>query len=201
MIGRLTGHLVDLAPDGLGVIDVNGVGYEIHVPLCFAPQALGQELLTVYVHTHVREDVLALYGFATALDRQLFRALISVASVGPKLAFAILNKRDAKTLATAIIAQDKTALKGISGVGKRIIDRIFLDLPSKLEALNITDVGAPLAAQSSAAPTGHRAVLLSALVNMGYKANDVERVLSSLPMEESSDVQALLRDALARLTG
>ncbi len=119
MIGRLTGRILDEQADGSIVVDVGGVGYEVFVPLGTVGRLEDRENATLHVHTHVREDVFVLYGFASADDRVAFRALLTVTGVGPKLALAILSALEADTLVQAIETSDKLGFKGISGVGRK----------------------------------------------------------------------------------
>src|SRR5204863_148839 len=105
------------------VLDVNGVGYELFVPLtALGRLAHGTEAVTLHVHTHVREDALVLYGLATLDDRAAFRTLLGVSSVGPKIALAILSQMTGTELARAVATEDPGAFKGISGVGKKIAE-------------------------------------------------------------------------------
>jgi Holliday junction DNA helicase RuvA len=199
VIGRLTGILADVAEDGSVVIDVGGVGYEVFVPLGHTGRLDPSGPLTLHVHTHVREDAITLFGFASAEDRRAFRALLGVSSVGPKLALAILGRLDAGALAEAIAREDKASFKGIHGVGTKTVERILIDLKGKL----------PLA-QASKATTSRGAVaapkaagvdtVVGALVNMGYKRAEVERALESMPEGYAElPVERLLREALAAL--
>src|SRR5258706_12602218 len=124
MIGRLTGFpLAD--EDGALVVDVRGVGYEIAAPLGTAGRAAkdAEGRITVYVHTHVREDALMLFGFATETERHAFRTLIGVSNVGPKTALAVLSALPSADLARAIAAKDVPRLTAISGVGKKTAER------------------------------------------------------------------------------
>src|SRR5690606_32894863 len=128
VIGRLSGSCVEHMEDGAVILEVGGVGYEIFVPLGAMGRLPSEGTITVQVHTHVREEAITLYGFATEEDKRAFRALLGVSSVGPKLALAILGRLDADALAEAIAREDKAALKGISGVGAKTVERIMLDL-------------------------------------------------------------------------
>lgn len=204
MIGRLRGVIADRLPDGSSIVDVNGVGYEVFVPL----GTLGRlpappEDVTLYVHTHVREDQLVLYGFARAEDRSAFRALLGISNVGPKLALAILGAMDARQLAAAIASQDKTRFQGIPGVGKRTVERLLLELKDKLGFVAAAVVmpakangrGGP---PSDAAPLAQVAALL---INMGFKPTEAELAVASVAgeSEQEPSVETLLRKALSRL--
>lgn len=198
MIGRLTGVLADRAVDGSCVLDVGGVGYEVFVPL----SALGRlasegPQVTLHVHTHVREDALTLYGFPSSRDRAAFRALLSVSSIGPKLALAILGALDADGLAQAVASGDRAAFKGIPGVGRKTAERLLLDLKDKLPKA-VALGGAPLAtrgATTPAAPSGPRATVVGVLVQMGYKPSEAERAVGAL-RDDEAPVEELIRAAL-----
>lgn len=205
MIGRLRGVIADRLPDGSCIVDVAGVGYEVFVPL----GSLGRlpqppEAVTLHVHTHVREDALLLYGFATAEDRTAFRTLMSVSSIGPKLALAILSAMDARQLASAIASQDPKRFKGIPGVGKKIVERILLELR---DSLGFSSTSVPLPAPSPGvprpAPNGNAplAQLASALVSMGFKPAEADRAVAAIADgAEGKTMEALLKDALAQLS-
>ncbi|MCC6874065.1 MAG: Holliday junction branch migration protein RuvA [Sandaracinaceae bacterium] len=204
MIGRLRGTIAERAADGSIVLDVAGVGYEVFVPY----GSLGRlpappEQVTLHVHTHVREDALVLYGFATPDDRTAFRMLLGVSNVGPKIALAVMGAMDARELASAIASQDPKRFKGMPGVGKRTVERILLDLKDKL-GLSILGAAAPSAGAVSrpdapARPAGPLAQVASMLVSMGFKPSEAERAVASLDDTERP-VETLLREALAHLS-
>lgn len=200
MIGRLKGMVVDRGVDGSCIVEVGGVGYELFIPL----GALGRlpdapEHVELHVHTHVREDALLLFGFATQADRFAFRALLGVSSIGPKLALSILSSLDAGELAMAIATEDRTRFKGISGVGKKTVERIMLDLKDKLP----TD--GPVSARRAEPPVAAAAggvadQLLSTLTQLGYRRAEVEPVVRSVcGGERDEPLENLLREALAAL--
>src|SRR5579859_2180125 len=151
MIGRITGRVVAQEADGALVVDVGGVGYELMIPLGTVGRARVDDggRVTLWVHTHVREDALALYGFADDVERIAFRALIGVSNVGPKIAIAVLGALPAADLARAIARQDVGAFKGVPGVGKKIAERLLLELRDKLPEVP--------AVAAAAAPAGARA--------------------------------------------
>jgi Holliday junction DNA helicase RuvA len=134
VIGRLRGAIVQQGLEGLVILEVGGVGYEVHVPLGTVGRLPdgGAGEATLHVHTHVREDALILYGFDTPEDKAAFRALLTVNSIGPKLALAILSSLSAPELAQAIAREEKARSSGISGVGSKTVERILLDLKDKL---------------------------------------------------------------------
>lgn len=197
MIGRLRGTIVEEHEDGSLTVDVSGVGYEVHAPLGTRGR-LGEGTVTVYVHTHVREDAITLFGFASDEDRRVFRLLLGVNGIGPKVALAILGRLDGPELGAAVARQDPTAFKGIPGVGKKLVERLLLDLRDK----PLPTGGATLRAKPTA-PTpplgGTPAAVVSALVNMGFKRAEAERAIESLEVREDGTFESLLRDTLAVL--
>lgn len=196
--------IADRLPDGSCIVEVGGVGYEVFVPMgTLGRLPLEPEVVTLHVHTHVREDQLTLFGFARTEDKRAFRTLLGISNVGPKLALAILGSMDARQLASAIAAQDKTRFKGIPGVGKRTIERLLLELKDKLSFVTASAVipppkknGKPVA-DTDGAPLAEVAKLL---VNMGFKPAEAERAVASVAGEsDDASVEALLRKALAQL--
>jgi Holliday junction DNA helicase RuvA len=169
------------------------VGYDVQVPLStFYGLGDAGARVQLRVHTHVREDTIALYGFASALEQDLFERLISISGIGPKLALAVLSGIEPGELVRAVGAQDVARLTRIPGVGKKTAERIGLELKDKLPA-------AALAAQQDAGDAGGeiRGDLLSALVNLGYQRpvaeKSVDAILKRVP---DADFEALLREVL-----
>lgn len=185
--------------DGSIVLDVGGVGYEVWVPLGTLGR-LGNERIVLHIHTHVREDLLVLYGFGSQEDRAAFRALMGVSSVGPKLALSILSHLDAKQLAAAIARDDREAFKGISGVGKKIVERLVLELKDKLGFVSPSSVGSVASPITIVKPTGPLAQVSSMLVSLGFRPSEAERAIAAIAEHAATkDTSALLREALAAL--
>lgn len=202
MIGRLTGTIEHREGDGSVIVDVNGVGYEVFLPIGAAGRAGSEtgQAVELYIHTHVREDAMTLFGFVTAEDRAAFRALLKVTSIGPKLALAIIGVMNAEELRDAVASQNKAAFKGISGVGKRTVERILLDLEGKLDFAASGKTGVRLRAVPSSAGAASDAVI-GALVQMGYKRSEAEAAVGGASGESSDDnVEGLLRAALSALS-
>lgn len=200
MIGRLTGAIVEHTLEGACVLDVNGVGYEVFVPL----GSLGRlprapELVTLHVHTQVREDSLTLYGFANGEDKTAFRTLISVTGIGPKLALGILSNMNAAELADAINRDDKARFKGVSGVGKKLVERLVLELKDKLSFVS-SPVGRALMVDRPGAQNafeGSLSVVHGALVSMGYRPGEADVAVTKIKSQaEGKLAQELLREAL-----
>ena len=194
MIGRLTGTLAEKTVEAV-LIDVGGVGYEVHCPLTVLERMPPSgATAALFVHTHVREDQIALFGFNSSEERALFRMLIAVTGVGPKLATVCLGGLPAETLARAIIDNDLKRLSSIPGIGKRTAERLVLELRDKLAKSG--GVMTPRTPSTS----GHLEDLQSALVNLGYRSNDVGLIIAALQKESpTASFEELLRLALKRL--
>ncbi len=204
MIGRLTGTVLQDEDDFVVVVDVGGVGYDVHAPLGTSARTAktADGKCTFFVHTHVREDILALYGFATAEDRAAFRALLSVSSIGPKSAISILSVLPAGELADAIARQEVKTLTAISGVGKKTAERILLELEGKIApSPGGSSKNSSRNQPKSTSLEGQALALHGALVNLGYKPVEAERAVTALgDIEAETDLSSLLRRALASLT-
>lgn len=194
MIARLTGRIVEKIP-GRVIVDVNGVGYDVLVPLStYYVAGDAGAAVTLRVHTHVREDVIALYGFATSLEQDLFERLISISGVGPKLGLAVLSGIEPAELIRAIRTQDVARLTRIPGVGKKTAERIGLELKDRLPAA-LTAIGQ--AAVDAAPEDQHRTDLVSALVNLGYQRQTAEKAVErTLKASPDAPFEQTLRDAL-----
>jgi len=202
MIGRLTGVPLEDA-DGALVVDVGGVGYELLVPQGAVGRA-GRDAdgrAVFHVHTHVREDQITLFGFASESERLAFRTLIAIPNVGPKTALSVLSALPAADLARAIAAKDVKRLTGVPGIGKKTAERLVLELRDKLPILSSEPVaasGAP--GVGPGRPPSPRDALLSALVNMGYKTAEAESAMASLQGRlDGTPMAELVREALVLL--
>lgn len=208
MIGRLVGRIVEDSPDGMLVLDVGGVGYEVSVPLGAVGRAAADPAgpVTLFIHTHVREDAFLLYGFATREDRAAFRHLISISNIGPKIGMSILSVLAATELALVIKRGETNRLTAIPGVGKKTAERIVLELKDKLilppAALAAAAAKAPGAEPSKApAPSSHGELLHGALTRMGFRPAEAERAVTALGKRvDTEPLGDLVRDALALLS-
>ncbi len=197
MIARLKGTLAEKAPNRL-TVDVGGVGYDVLVPLSTF-YGIGEPgaAVALRIHTHVREDVIALYGFASALEQELFERLISISGIGPKLALAVLSGIDPGELVRAIRTQDVARLTRIPGVGKKTAERIGLELKDRLPLAG-ADAGQ---AEGPAAADDLRSDLLSALTNLGYKGQVAEKAVdAALKKTPEGSFEQVLRDILRGMT-
>ena len=173
MIARLNGKVLEKHPNRV-IVDVAGVGYDVLVPLstfyvCGEPGTP----IALKIHTHVREDQLALYGFATGLELVMFEKLIAVSGIGPKLALSVLSGIEPRDLAGAILRNDIARLTAIPGVGKKTAERICVELRDRLPK---TIEASPASPADSA-----REDLTSALANLGYHRQAIDKVLDKLP--------------------
>lgn len=187
MIGRLRGVVADKGPERV-LLDVAGVGYELAVPprtLVELPP-IGDEAV-VHTHLYVREDAMALFGFGSADQRDLFRILLGVSGVGPKVALAILGTMSPDDLRRAVLTEDAAALTAVPGIGKRSAQKLMLELRPKLE-LPDTDL------MPSHSPL---AEVRSALEGLGYQSEEIRGAMADLP--ETDEVESLLRHALQAL--
>jgi Holliday junction DNA helicase RuvA len=194
VIALLRGTLIEKAPSRV-IVDVAGVGYDVQVPLSTF-YGLGEPGTNVAlkIHTHVREEVIALYGFGTRLEQDLFERLIAINGIGPKLALAVLSGIEPAELVRAIRRQDVARLTAIPGVGKKTAERIGLEMKDRL----VPAFETAGQAQDAASPADQlRTDLLSALLNLGYQRVPAEKAIDKV-LEASPDVsfQDALRDVL-----
>jgi Holliday junction DNA helicase RuvA len=198
MIASLRGRLAEKQPNRI-IVDVGGVGYDIAVPLS-TYYKLGEpgSDVVLRVHTHVREDTLALYGFSTVLELRIFERLIGISGIGPKLALAVLSGIDVADLVRAVQAGDVGRMTAIPGIGKKTAERIGLELKDKLPK-GIIDESA-VGAEAGAPGRELRQDLLSALLNLGYHRPLAEKAVeAALARVESPAFETVLRQALREL--
>jgi Holliday junction DNA helicase RuvA len=196
MIGYLQGTLIQATPDRL-LLDVQGVGYEVHVPLStwYEIEKRREEKIRLFIHTHMREDGIALFGFWTEREKLLFERLIAVSGIGPRLARVILSGMPPDDLLGAIASGDLGRLATIPGIGKKTAERMVLELREKMREL-----AAELPETTAAAAPADQDVV-SALVNLGYKASQAERAVAEARREKpEAAFNELLRSSLNRLS-
>lgn len=191
MIAYLRGRLIARHPNQ-AIVETGGVGYDvtISVPTFSGLPPMGGDV-ALYIHTHVREDQLALYGFLQAEEKQLFEKLITVSGIGPKLAITILSGMAAQELGNAIRGNDVARLTKIPGIGRKTAERLVLELRDKLQVVG------PEVVPAIPALSAVREDVMSALVNLGYQRTMAEKALASVPKEGSFD--AMFRGALAAM--
>jgi len=197
VIAHLRGRIFEKHPNRL-VVDVNGVGYDVFVPLStfYGLGDPGSET-ALRIHTHVREDALVLYGFATLLEQEIFERLIGISGIGPKVALAVLSGIEPLELIRAIERGDLARLTAIPGVGKKTSERIVLELKDRLPRAQIAAVAAGVAATESSTL---RDDLLSALVNLGYHRPLAEKAVeSAIKAQPDGGFERTLKQALREL--
>jgi len=193
VIGRLQGVLVSIAPPQV-LIDVQGVGYEVEVPLSLlADLPSPGQAVTLITHLQVSDTAHSLYGFLHASQRELFRKLMKVSGIGAKLALAILSGINPAQFASTIQAGDVQALTRIPGVGKKTAERLVMELRDQLEPG--ADDGIP--GQAARLP-GAQAEASSALQQLGYKPQEADRIIKSVASDDMS-TEAMIRAALQAL--
>ncbi len=195
MIALLTGLIAHKSPDHI-ILDVHGVGYRVMIPFSTYYELPEEGTATLHIHTSVREDAIQLYGFRTRTEKSFFQLLISVSGIGPKLARDILSNIQPAPLAAALLQGDLHKLSAIPGIGKKTAERLVLELKDKVGKL---DSGtAPVAGEGSltAPEAGIKDDVTSALLNLGYKEQQVRKVLAELDCAAAPSVEQLLKQAL-----
>jgi Holliday junction DNA helicase RuvA len=203
MIGRLEGVLREKRPTRV-LIDVAGVGYEVSVPLStFAVLPDEGKVVSLRIHTHVREDALVLFGFSSVREREVFELLLLASRVGPKLALTVLSGIDANDLVTAIRDGQVAVLQSVPGIGRRMAERIVVELRDRVAELAITPEGPSTDREprSEAASEGALDEILSALSNLGVSRAQAERSARSALTElgPEAPIEGLIRTALRGL--
>jgi Holliday junction DNA helicase RuvA len=191
MIAHLRGRLLAKHPNQ-AIVETGGVGYDvtISVPTFSDLPGVGSEV-ALHIHTHVREDLIALYGFLRSAEKRLFEKLITVSGIGPKLAITILSGMPADDMVSAIRGNDVARLTRIPGIGKKTAERMVLELRDKLPAEGTGEVAAPKM-------TAVEEDVLSALMNLGYQRPAAERALAG--SARNGSFEAMFRGALATLS-
>ena len=191
MIASLTGKIESLRADG-AVINVGGVGFKVNMPTSvLASLGTPGKDVKVFTHTHVREDNLSLFGFATAEELWLFEVLISVSGLGPKLALAMLSALTPEQITMAIASGSADMLDTVPGIGKKVAGRIILELKEK--------IGAGLAISPASHMSEENADVLGALTSLGYSASEAVKAVTSLPSDSNLKLEDKVKLALQYL--
>ena len=200
MIGKLSGTVDEVAAD-YAIVDVHGVGYVAYCPARTLDRLTRGEAAVLFIETVVREDMIRLYGFSAAADRDWFRLLQTVQGVGAKVALAILSTLPGEALGQAIALQDKAAVSRTPGVGPKLAQRIVAELKDKGPAGVIAGVPAAAISAITRAPKGAPAEAVSALVNLGYCQSEAGQAVAAAVAELGDDagLDKLIRDGLKRL--
>jgi Holliday junction DNA helicase RuvA len=197
MIAHLRGRLLSKTPNQ-AIVDCNGVGYEVTISVATFSELPGEGAeAALYIHTHVREDQLALFGFADTQEKRLFERLLTISGIGPKLAITVLSGISSDRLVAAIRSGDHATLTKIPGIGKKTAERVVLELKDKLD-----DMAVPTAAPTGPhhGPAGDDA--LSALVNLGYPRPVAQKAIETAIEKNpaaTSDFETLFRAAMAAI--
>lgn len=187
MIAQLEGKIAGLKGNSV-ILSVGGVGYQVFVSAYTLGKLAGQDQALLHIHTHVREDQLALYGFLNEEELTMFELLISISGIGPKVALSILSIADVKTIRTAIVNKDPSILTRVSGVGKKTAERVIIELQNKVDAVGIEDQASALAGQDA----------IEALTSLGYSVSQAREALK-LVAPDIKDVSMRIRQALRNL--
>jgi Holliday junction DNA helicase RuvA len=195
MIGQLRGRLADKRPNQI-LIDVGGVGYLVSVPLStYAGLGELHTEVTLLIHSHIREDQFALYGFLSSREKHLFEMLLSASGVGPTLALKILSGMSAEELIPAIRGNDLGRLTKIPGVGRKTAERMVVELKDKLEAMTVLEQK-----PATSSPAGVEADVVSALINLGYDGRTAENAVTEGKRSVgTSNFEKLLKASLQAL--
>ncbi|HEU4345932.1 MAG TPA: Holliday junction branch migration protein RuvA [Candidatus Binatia bacterium] len=195
MIAQISGTLAHKVP-GEVVIDVAGVGYQVLIPLnvFYGLPDIGAPI-SLYIHTHLREDALQLFGFQALEEKQIFLLLNSVAGIGPKLAVNILSGIPAEELAQAVKQGDQIRLVSIPGVGKKLAERMIVELRDKFATLQPQRVPA---AHSDGSQLSQDSI--SALVNLGYRKNEVEKNVRDVIHDGKRSLEEIIKEVLRRMS-
>jgi Holliday junction DNA helicase RuvA len=190
MIAHLRGRLIVKHPNQ-AIVEVGGVGYDVNISVStFSELPAPPAEVALFIHTHVREDAMMLFGFLREREKQLFEKLISVSGIGPRLAITILSGMQADAAVAAIKGNNVAALTRVPGIGKKTAERMVLELRDKLEVF---------AVPAAAAVSPVEEDVLSALVNLGFNRGDSERVLARLGGGPAEGFDTLFRKAMAAL--
>jgi Holliday junction DNA helicase RuvA len=197
VIGRLRGTLAEKQPPHI-IVDINGLGYEVEVPMTtlYRLPSVG-EPVTLHTHLVVREDAHLLYGFAEKRERELFRELIRLNGVGPKLALALMSGLEVDELVRCVQAQDTSVLVKIPGVGKKTAERLLVELKDRFKAWETVPVmsGLVVEARAGVPASSAESDAVSALISLGYKPQEASRAVSAIK-EDGLSSEDMIRRAL-----
>jgi len=184
MIGKLKGK-IDQITNGYAIIDVGGVGYRVHLSDVSMGRIAKQQEVELYIHTHVREDQITLYGFQSQDELGIFELLLSISGIGPKAALGILTIASPSTIKNAIVEGDSSILTRVSGVGKKTAERVILELKNKIDTLPMSDKKEARADQE----------VVEALMAMGYSAFEAREAYRAVP-KDAGDISEKIKHAL-----
>jgi Holliday junction DNA helicase RuvA len=197
MIALLTGQLASKTPERI-IIDVNGVGYQVAIPLSTYYSLPDEGSTTLHIFTHVREDALLLFGFLSSAEKEMFIMLLSISGIGPKVALNILSHMSCADLYAALTNEDAKQLATLPGIGKKTAERLILELRDKVGKLSFRPNATP---EVTARATVHNINedALSALINLGYKEKQAAAVLAKIDTTAHDSMETILKIALKHL--
>lgn len=191
MIGYLKGKIISSKPTQI-ILDVNGVGYKIGISINTFEKIVDQEQVSLFVHTHVKEDSISLYGFFSESEKEMFELLISISGIGPKIALGLLSGISVDDLKEAIEEGNVSRIIAVPGIGRKTAERLVLELRSKVEDLSISELTKTQPSIKSEA--------ISALTTLGYNVKVAEKVVRDLIAENSNfALEDLIKKALSNL--
>ena len=192
MIGKLTGNILEKNPPEI-LLEVGGIGYEILCPMSSFYAMDASDKLALHTHFHVKEDAQTLYGFISKDEKTLFRELIRVNGIGPKVALAILSHLDVGALMNAVANEDDALLAKTPGIGKKTAQKLILELKTRLEKLQLSQGNHPKIISPNANPNTQKAS--EALQSLGFKVKEADRMLRAIT-DKNLSTEALIRQAL-----
>jgi len=197
MYSYFTGTLAEKAPDQI-VIDVNGIGFELKIPLS-TYNALPEhnDTVKIYVYTHQTEDDTRLFGFATKPEKELFKLLINVNKIGPKLALALMSYVSITDLLTAIVTQNYTIIAQTPGFGKKTAERLIIELKDKIESISSLDVKRQTENETNLPQSSLNSIMINevenALTSLGYKPFEIRKTLTSVPIDSDMSIEDIVK--------
>jgi Holliday junction DNA helicase RuvA len=191
MISSLRGKIESLSTDSV-IVDVNGIGFQVHMPTgALSTIGIPGTEVKIYTHLHFREDNISLFGFTTTEELLLFETLLSVSGLGPRLALAMLSSLNPGQITSAITTGSREILVMVPGIGKKVADRIILELKDKIGTNWIATPAMELARENTD--------VLTALIALGYSATEAMKAIASLPADESTNLEEKIKIALQYL--
>lgn len=187
MISSLNGRVLEIDKDSL-TVGFGGLGLRLFIPVPLLERLRPGEEIFLYTHLVVRQDLLALYGFETKDEREIFLQLIQVSGIGPKLALAVLSSLEPDAIRRAVFHEQPEVFNSVPGVGRKTAQKIYLHLQDRIPALDGLKAAAPVSEAD--------AEVLAALTTLGYSVVEAQAALQSIPRETPEDVEARLREAL-----
>ena len=195
MIAQMRGHLIQKNP-GFVILENNGIGYQVHISLTtFYDLPESESDVRLYTHTHVREDLLQLFGFSTPLEKELFQILIGVSGIGPKLALNILSGISPPELLRSLSSGNLSRLVSVPGIGRKTAERMLLDLKEKVQKMESRVCEAKIVPAGDAMAED----VLSALVNLGYKKGQAEEAVERALQGKPGTLEEALKESLRLL--